>query len=55
MAKEIAISKRLKISEAQKYMLISVLVASIFLGIAISLVPYLVRPNSYNTTTIIAS
>ena len=54
MAKEIAISKRLKISEAQKYMLISVLVASIFLGIAISLVSYFVRQISFNTKIIMA-
>lgn len=54
MAKEVAISKRLKISEAQKYMLISVLVASIFLGIAISLISYFVRQISFNTKIIMA-
>lgn len=54
MAKEVAISKRLKISEAQKYMLISVLVASIFLGAAISLVSYFVRQISFNTKIIMA-
>ena len=54
MAKEIAISKRLKISEAQKYMLASVLVASIFLGVAISLVSYFIRQISFNTKIIMA-
>lgn len=54
MAKEIAISKRLKISEAQKHMLISVLVASIFLGIAIALISYFIRQISFNTNIIMA-
>ena len=54
MAKEIAISKRLKISEAQKNMLVSVLVASIFLGIALSLISYFVRQISFNTKIIMA-
>lgn len=54
MAKEIAISKRLKISEAQKYMLAAVLGASIVLGIAIALVSYFIRQISFNTRIIMA-
>lgn len=54
MAKEIAISKRLKISEAQKYMLLSVLGASAFLGIAISLISHFINQISYNTKVIMA-
>lgn len=54
MAKEIAISKRLKISEAQKYMLFSVIGASVVLGIAISLISYFVRQISFNTNIIMA-
>lgn len=52
MAKEVAISKRLKITEAQQYTLLSVLVASIFLGVAISLVSSFVRQISFNITVI---
>ena len=52
MAKEIAISKRIKISEAQKFMLISVLGASIVLGIAIALVSYFINQISFNTRII---
>ena len=50
--KEIAISKRLKISEAQQYMLISVAVASIFLGVAISLSIHFVKMISFNAVVI---
>ena len=52
MAKEIAIGKRAKISEAQQYMLLSVLGASVFLGIAISLVSHFVQQISFNTKVI---
>ncbi|MBQ2660646.1 hypothetical protein IJF93_01045 [Candidatus Saccharibacteria bacterium] len=54
MAKEVAISKRLKISEAQQYIILSVLGASIFLGAAIALVLHSVQEISYNTKVIMA-
>ena len=54
MAKEVAISKRLKISEAQQYMLLAVLGASVFLGVAISLVSHFVQQISFNTKVIMA-
>ena len=54
MAKEIAIGKRAKISEAQKYMLLSVLGASIFLGVAISLVTHFIKQISFNAEVIMA-
>ncbi len=52
MAKEIAVGKRAKISEAQQYMLLSVFVASIFLGAAISLVINFVKQISFNSNVI---
>lgn len=52
MAKEIAISKRAKISQAQQYMLFAVLGASIFLGLAISLIMYFTRVISFNAQVI---
>lgn len=52
--KEVAISKRLKISKAQQYMLLAVFGASIFLGIAISLVSTFVRQISFNAKAIAA-
>lgn len=54
MAKEIAISKRAKISEAQQYMILSVLGASIFLGIAISLVSHFAQQITFNAKVISA-
>ncbi|MBR0480058.1 hypothetical protein IJJ49_02235 [Candidatus Saccharibacteria bacterium] len=54
MAKEVAIEKRAKISEAQQYMLLSVLVASLFLGTAISMVSHFVQQISFNTKVIMA-
>lgn len=54
MAKEIAIGKRAKISEAQQYMLLSVLGASIVLGVAISLVSHFSQQISFNTKVIMA-
>jgi hypothetical protein len=52
MAKEIAISKRLKITEAQQYTLLSVFVASLFLGVAISLISSFVNQISFNINVI---
>lgn len=55
MAKEVAIGKRAKISEAQQYMLLAVLGASLFLGAAISLVSHFVNQISFNTKVIMAA
>ena len=52
MAKEIAIGKRAKISEAQQYMLLSVLCAAIFLGVAISLTTRFIKQIIFNTDVI---
>lgn len=52
MAKEVAIGKRAKISEAQQYMILSVLGASIFLGVAIALVSHFVQLISFNAKVI---
>ncbi|MBR3256122.1 hypothetical protein IKG10_00395 [Candidatus Saccharibacteria bacterium] len=52
MAKENAIGKRAKISEAQQYMLLSVLAASVFFGVAISLVSFFIKQISFNTRVI---
>lgn len=54
MAKEIAIGKRAKISEAQQYMILSVLGASVFLGAAISLTMHFINKISFNTQVISA-
>lgn len=54
MAKEIAIGKRAKISEAQQYMLLSVLGASIILGVAISLIVHFIQKISFNSKVIAA-
>ena len=54
MAKEIAIGKRAKITEAQQYMLLSVLGASIFLGVAISLTSHFIQQISFNAKVIMA-
>lgn len=54
MPKEIAIGKRAKISEAQQYMIIAVLGASIFLGVAVSLVSHFIKQISFNTEVIMA-
>lgn len=54
MAKEIAIGKRAKISEAQQHMLLAVLGASIFLGAAISLISHFVQQISFNAKVIMA-
>lgn len=52
MAKEIALSKKLKISQAQQYMMLAVFGASAFLGVAISLVSIFIRQISFNTKVI---
>lgn len=54
MAKEVAISKRLKISEAQQYMLLSVLGASVILGVAVSLTTHFIQQISFNAKVIMA-
>ena len=52
MAREIAILKRAKISEAQQYVLLAVLGAAIFLGVAISLVMHFTSKISFNINVI---
>lgn len=52
MAKEIAILKRAKISEAQQYVLLAVLGAAIFLGVAVSLVMHFTNKISFNINVI---
>ena len=54
MAKEVAVGKRAKISEAQQYMLMSVLGASVILGAAISLTMHFIDQISFNTKVIMA-
>ena len=54
MAKEIAIGKRAKISEAQQYMILSVLGASLVLGAAISLTVNFVHHIIFNAKVIAA-
>lgn len=48
MAKEIAIGKRAKISQAQQYMLLSVLGAALFLGAAVALNYHFITEIIYN-------
>ena len=52
MAKEIAIGKRAKISEAQQYMIMAVLVAGIFLGVAIALTTHFIKRIAFNSKVI---
>ncbi|MBR3137868.1 hypothetical protein IKG41_00780 [Candidatus Saccharibacteria bacterium] len=54
MAKEVAVGKRAKISEAQQYMILSVLVASIILGVALSLTFHFIQQISFNAKVIMA-
>lgn len=54
MAKEVAIGKRAKISEAQQYMILAVLGASIVLGAAVSLTIHFVQQIAFNTNVIAA-
>ncbi|MBQ3436822.1 hypothetical protein IJG26_02640 [Candidatus Saccharibacteria bacterium] len=53
MAKEVAIGKRAKISEAQQNMILAVLIASVFLGAAISLILHFVEQIKFNARVII--
>ena len=52
MAKEVATGKRLKISQAQQYMILAVFGASLVLGAAISLISGFIRQISFNTKVI---
>lgn len=52
MAKEAAISKRLKIDEAQRTMLVGVFIASLMLGAAIVLIVYFARYIAFNAKVI---
>ena len=54
MAKEIAIGKRAKISEAQQYMILAVLGASVVLGVATSLTVHFIQQISFNAQVISA-
>lgn len=54
MAKEVAIEKRAKISQAQQYVLLAVLGASIFLGVAIALIFFFIKQISFNSDVIAA-
>lgn len=48
MAKEVAIAKRAKISQAQQYVLLAVVGASLFLGAAIAIILYFIQLISFN-------
>ena len=52
MAKEIAIGKRATISQAEQYILLAILGAAMFLGVAISLVVHFSDKISYNSNVI---
>ncbi|MBR3138532.1 hypothetical protein IKG38_00735 [Candidatus Saccharibacteria bacterium] len=54
MAKEVAIGKRAKISEAQQYMILSVIAASVVLGVAVSLTSHFVQQIFFNAKVIAA-
>ncbi|MBQ3297112.1 hypothetical protein IJH01_03270 [Candidatus Saccharibacteria bacterium] len=54
MAKEVAISKRIKISEAQEHMILAVLGASLVLGVAIALISHFAQQISFNAKVIMA-
>ncbi len=54
MAKEISLGKRAKISQAQQYMILAVLGASIFLGAAVAVVVKSVTKISFNSNVIVA-
>lgn len=54
MAKEIAIGKRAKISKAEQNIIVSVLVASVVLGAAISLTIRFIKQISFNAQVIMA-
>ena len=50
--KEVAIGKRAKISQAQQNMLLSLLIASLFLGAGLSLTIHFIQQISYNIKVI---
>lgn len=52
MAREVAIEKRAKISQAQQYVLLAVLGASIFFGVAVAMVLHFVKQISFNAGVI---
>lgn len=52
MAKEVAIGKRAKISQAQQNMIVAVIGASVVLGVAIALTVHFVRQIMFNATVI---
>ena len=54
MAKEVAISKRVKITQAQEYMILAVLVAALILGAAIALVINFTKKIAFNAQVIAA-
>lgn len=54
MAKDISLGKRAKISQAQQYMILSVLGASIFLGAAVAVVVKSITKISFNSNVIVA-
>ena len=51
-SKEVAITKRLKINEAQQYMLLAVFGAAVALGISVSLITRFIKQISFNTKVI---
>ena len=54
MAKEVAISKRIKITKAQQNMLLAVLIASVVLGAALSISINLIKRIAFNADVITA-
>ena len=54
MAKEVAVGKRATISEAQQYILLAVLGASVLLGVAVSLTSHFVKQIMFNADVISA-
>lgn len=54
MAKEVAVGKRATISEAQQYILLAVLGASVLLGVAVSLTSHFVKQIIFNADVISA-
>lgn len=52
MAKEVAISKRAKISKAQQNMIIMVVIASVVLGVMIALTVYFIKQIAFNARVI---
>ena len=54
MAKEVALSKRIKISEAQQHMILAVLGASVVLGASISLISHFYKQITFNAEVIMA-